>query len=91
MTAIAMISPKQSQQEQVRLWGAEKVAANEADAIRRATRPNKRLPFHEKHNTGDPLIGCHAADCEARFFHVEARGQRAPFCLDCADSLFGKR
>lgn len=91
MSAITMISPKDAQQEQVRLWGAEKVARNAADAHRRAFRPNKRLPFHPEHNAGDPLIGCHGHECETEFFHVEARGERAPFCLDCADARFGTR
>lgn len=89
MTTIAMISPKQSQQEQVRLYGAEKVAANMADATKRFGRPNKRLPYHETHNAGEPVIMCHLPECETEFFHVPARRHRAPYCLDCADFLFG--
>jgi hypothetical protein len=29
--------------------------------------------------------------CGAAFYWVEARGERAPYCLDCADLMFGGR
>lgn len=35
------------------------------------------------------LIGCEYDGCPARFFLVAGRGERAPFCLDHADVVFG--
>jgi hypothetical protein len=36
------------------------------------------------------LVDC-VEGCGAEFFHVEARGERAAYCLDHADQVFGTR
>lgn len=85
------ISSKQAQQIAANRHGALKVAEQEADTSRRFGRPNKNRPYDEKHNAGEPLITCHGADCVTRFLFVAERQARAPYCLDCAEVIFGTR
>jgi len=38
-----------------------------------------------------PLIDCARTGCRMRFYYVPGRGERARYCLDCADDVFGTR
>lgn len=41
--------------------------------------------------TNKDLIVCATEGCAHTFFYVVERGERAAYCFDCSDVVFGRR
>ena len=82
---IPVLTREQVRAKQVSLWGEDKVAANELDVALRFGRGIDT--GREAH--GRPLVECAEPGCHVEFYHVPARGERAPFCLDHAAERYG--